>query len=152
MENKTVLTMTKKEYHIESLKASALEMLKNDDDLFCDMVNEMDSWNGYADGFRGFPMYELNDLFCDCKVSDFLDKLGRDFNHNDEYFFDTIYGLESGDSLTDVYRDNVWEADLLDAIIDNANHLYFSDSDFENIINEIIEAQDAEEEDTADNE
>lgn len=29
----------------------ALEMLK-DDDLFVEMVNELDSWNGFTDGFR----------------------------------------------------------------------------------------------------
>ncbi len=122
----------------EELINKAIEELKNDDDLFVDMVNELDSWNGFADGFRGFPMDELDELFYDCKVSDFLDKLGSHFDHNDDYFIDTIYGLESTDDLAEHYRDNVDEGELLDNIIENENHLYFNDSDFEELIQEIV--------------
>ena len=99
---------------------AALRELKDNDDLFVDMVNELDSWDGYADGFRGYPMYELNDLFCDCKVSDFLDKLAPGFNHTDEYMIDTIYGLDSTNDIAGVYRNNVDAENLLDEIIDMA--------------------------------
>lgn len=126
------------------LVKEAIEELKNNDNLFVDMVNEVDSWNGYADGFRCYPMYELDDLFCGVTVSDFLDKLGRDFNHNDDYMVDTIYGLESTDDIVGVYRDNVDEGDLLDQIIEYANHLYFSDSDFEQLISDIQDAKEVE--------
>lgn len=116
----------------------ALEMLNSDDELYVDMVNELDGWNGFADGFRAFPMYEIDDLFCDTKVSDFLDMLGRDFNHNDTYFIDTIYGLESCNDIAAHYRDNADPGDVLDNVIENANNLWFSDSDFENLINNIV--------------
>ena len=130
---------------IEELKAKALEELKNNDELFVDMVNEMDSWNGYADGFRAYPMYELDDLFCDCKLTEFLDKITNDFNLHDEYMVDTIYGLDSTNDITTLYRDNVWEEELLDAIIDNASHIWFSDSDFEELIEEIVNYEEDEE-------
>lgn len=124
----------------------AIEELKDNGDLFVDMVNELDSWNGYADGFRCYPMYEIDDLFCGCKVSEFLDKLTVDFDHNAEYIVDTIYGLDSTNDIESVYRDNVDEGDLLDNIIDYANHIYFNDSDFEDLINEIIDAREADDE------
>lgn len=123
---------------LDELKAKALEELKNNDDLFVDMVNEMDNLNGYADGFRCYPMYELDDLFCGCKLSEFLDKITNTFNLHDEYMIGTIYGLDSTNDITGHYRANVWDDELLDAIIDNANHLYFSDNDFESLIDEIV--------------
>ena len=128
----------------------AISMLNSDGELFVDMVNELDSWNGFADGFRAYPMWELDELFGDCKVSDFLDKLAPGFNNHDEYMVDTIYGLDSTDDIEGLYRDNVYTGELLDNIIDNWNHLYFSDSDFENLINEIVNfsEDDTETEDT----
>lgn len=116
----------------------ALNVLENDDTVFTDMVNELDSWNGYADGFRCFPMDELDDLFGGCTLSDFLNKLAPDFNYQDEYMIDTIYGLSSTNDMAAVYRDNVNAGELLDNIIEYKNHLYFYDSDFENLIDEII--------------
>lgn len=119
----------------------AIEMLNEDDDLFVEMVNELDSWNGFADGFRAYPMYELDELFGDCKVSEFLDKLASGFNHNDDYMIDTIWGLDSTNDVAALYRNNVDAGELLDNIIENANHLYFSDSDFEELINDIVDAR-----------
>ena len=131
----------------DEMMKQAMEMLENDDDLFVEMVNEIDSWNGYADGFRGYPMYEIDELFHGVSVSEFLDKLGRDFDHNDEYFIDTIYGIESTDDLAGHYRDNVDTGDLLDEIISNQNHIYFSDSDFEELIDNIVNYSDDEDDD-----
>ena len=121
----------------------AIAELKENDDLFISCIDELDSWNGFADGFRCWEMWELNEIFYDCKVTDFLDKLGRNFNHNDEYFYDSIYGIESTDSKVDLYRDNVDEGELLDNLIDRYSDLDISwiDSDFDNLLQEIIEAK-----------
>ncbi len=124
----------------EELKNEAIEELKNDDDLFVDMVNELDSWNGYADGFRAFPMYELDDLFYDCKLSEFLEKITSDFNLQDDYIVDTIYGLDSTDDIAGHYRDNVDEDDLLDNILSHVGQLdFWNHEDFKELI-EAIEA------------
>ena len=56
----------------EEMMNKAVEMLKENDELFVDMVNELDSWNGFADGYRGFPMDELDELFGQMKLTDFL--------------------------------------------------------------------------------
>lgn len=124
----------------ETMINKALEMLKDDDELFCSMVDEMDSWNGYADGFRCYEMYELDDLCCDMKVTDFLSALG-DFNYRDNYFYYSVYGIESTDNKAQLYRDNVDTGCLLDDIMRNKNHLYFSDSDFKSLLDEIEEAR-----------
>ncbi|MBR6859826.1 MAG: hypothetical protein IKM73_00705 [Acidaminococcaceae bacterium] len=133
--------------NLETLKAEALEMLVNDDDLFCSMIDELDSWNGYADGFRCYPMDEIDELFCDCKVSEFLDKLAAGFCHNDEYFVDSIYGIDSTSDRASLYRSNVSEESLLDDIIEKYNHLYFYDSDFEELISDIVNYTDDDDDD-----
>lgn len=132
----------------EELVKDAMAMLEDNADLFVDMVNELDSWDGFADGFRCYGMYELDDLFCDCKVSEFLEKVDVDnFNLADEYFADTIYGLRSVDDIYVYYCDNTCVEDVYDAIIENYNHLYFSDKDFEELIEEIVNYSEDDDED-----
>lgn len=132
----------------EELIEKAIEELKDNDDLFVDCVNELDSWNGFADGFRGYPMYELNDLFYGVSVGDFLDKLASGFNHNDEYFIDTIYGLDSCNDLAEHYRDNVDEGELVDRLIEEYNNidLNWIDSDFDELIESIVNYDEDEDE------
>ena len=131
--------------NLYELKREALEILKENGELFVDMINELDSYNSFADGFRAYPMWEIDDMFYDCKVSEFLDKLSSDFNKNDDYFIDSCYGLSSTDNIENHYRDNVSEDELLDEIIENHDHIYFSDSDFEELIRSIANYDESEE-------
>lgn len=126
----------KKNY--DELVENAIEMLETDGELFVDMIDELDSWDGFADGYKVYNMCELDDLFCDCKVSEFLNMLADDFNLNDDYFADTIYGLESIADKEDYYRDNFDCGEVLDNVIDNYNHLYISDSEFDELIDAIV--------------
>lgn len=103
----------------EVLVKKAIEELKNNDELFVDMVNELDNWNGYADGFRAYSMCELDDLHHGMSLSDFLTRITEDFNINDDYFYYSIYGLESTDDIVELYRDNVSEEELFDELIVN---------------------------------
>lgn len=122
----------------DELIKKAIEELKNNDDLFVDMIDELDSWNGYADGFRAWDMCEIDDFYCNCKASKLLDDMTGDFNKYDNYFYFSIYGLESTDNKVDLYRENVDEGELLDNIIDNACHLdFWNHKDFEELIDEI---------------
>lgn len=120
----------------------ALEMLE-DDELYVEMVNELDCWNGFADGFRCFPMDELDDLFGQMPLSQFLDTITDDFNSRDNYMVDTIYGLSSTDYPAEIYRDNTTPEEVLDNILENANNISIYDTDFEELINEILEAREA---------
>lgn len=121
-------------------------MLNNDDDLFINMVNELDSWNGYADGYRAYPMDELDELNSGVSLHDFLESLTGDFNIRDDYFYYSIYGLESTDDIAGLYRDHTDAGEVLDNVIEYYNHLYFSDSEFENLVDEIINYSDDDEE------
>lgn len=125
---------------IEELKAQALETLKNNDDIFVQCVDELDNWSGFADGFRCYSMSELDDFYCDCKVSKLLSDITSDFNLNDDYFYFSVYGLESCNDVAELYRDKVWESELLDELIDKYNHLdiNYIDSDFDELLETIV--------------
>ena len=128
----------------DEMMDKAVKMLKENDNLFCDMVNELDGWDGFADGFRAYPMWELDELFGGMKLTDFLDIITTDFNPRENYFIDTIWGLESTDWLADHYRDNVHEEELLENIIEKRPYLRISDNEFEELLDEIEEAGDEE--------
>lgn len=122
----------------EELREKAIEMLEKDDDLFVDMVNELDCWNGFADGFRGYPMCELDDLFCDTPPTELLRMITDTFNVNDEYFIETIFGLESTDNLAEDYRDNVFTDELLDEILDKYYSISIFDAEFDAIVEDLV--------------
>lgn len=132
---------------IEELRIIAKEALQNDDDLFVSCVDELDSWNGYADGFRAYDMSELDDLHYGMKLSDFLDKLTGDFNIRDNYFYYSIYGLESCDDKAELYRDHVDELELLDNLVYRYYDLDLKQIDPE--FDEIIQAIADEDSETA---
>ena len=122
----------------EEMVTRAIEMLDDDADLFCEMVDELDARNGFADGFRVYNMYELNDLYIDRPVSSLLEDIGGNhFDLSDEYFVDTIYGLRSIDDKYVEYSDNVTAAELFDNLLDNYNHLSIRDSEFAELMEEI---------------
>lgn len=123
------------------LMEKAVNELKTNDDLFCEMVEELDNWNGYADGFRAYDMSELDELHYGIKLSDFLARLTKDFNLQDDYFYYSIWGLESTDDKTALYRDNTDPGEVLDNILEYRNHLYISDSDFEDLLDKIEDAR-----------
>lgn len=128
----------------DELITEAIETLDNNDDLFCRCVEELDSYNGFADGFRCYPMDEIDELFCGVSIGDFLDKLGSDFNHRDNYFVDTIYGLESTDYPEEIYRDNTDSGEVLDNLIREGNNIDLScyDSEFAELLDEICNYDD----------
>lgn len=132
---------------LEEMREEAIEMLENDDELFCNMVEELDSWNGYADGYRAYGMDELDEQYYDCPASKVINDLTEDFSINDNYFYFSIYGLESCDDKAELYRDNTTEEEVLDAVLDNYPHLWFSDTDFKDLIEEIDNYDEDEEED-----
>ncbi len=123
----------------DELVNQAIDELTNNDDLFAACVDELDGWNSFADGYRCYNMFEIDDLFSDCKVSEFLDKLANDFNHTDNYFCDTIWGISSTDDKAGFYRDNTTPEEVFDALLDNLCHINLNwiDSDFNDLMNDI---------------
>lgn len=125
----------------DDLFNKATEMLENDDDLFVECVNELDSWCGFADGFRGYPMWEIDDLFGNIRISEFLDKLSGDFDHTDDYFVDTIYGISSTNDLASYYRENLYESDVVERLISDWSNISISDNDLCEIIDSIVNGE-----------
>ena len=57
------------------------------------------------------------------------------------YFYDSVWGIESTDFVEDVYRDNTDSESVLDALLDNIGGYfkpYYNDGEFEDIIDELI--------------
>ena len=133
------------------LMKKALEMIKEDDEIMMNLVDELDSWNGYADGFRAYDMYELDDFYCGVSATKLLQDLTADFNKYEDWFYFSIYGLESTDDKAALYRDNIDEGELLDDVIGNFNHIWIPDGEFRDLLESIVnytEDDEAEEEST----
>lgn len=112
-----------------------IEMLENDDEMLVKVVKELDDWNGYLDEDRLFYMWELDDHWCNCKVSDFVDKLG-DFNSRDEFFYYHLGNINSFDGdEAEWYRDRVDIGDVFDSLVAYQNHLWLDD-ELKNLLEE----------------
>ena len=122
----------------EELRNELVEMLEADDELFIEMVNEVNSWNGAFDEARAYSMDELDEILCGLSPTEVIEALGDDFNINDDFFYDTIWGLESTDYLEEHYRDEVDVNDLVYEIEENFKHLYCTDDDFWAIAEELV--------------
>ena len=123
-----------------------VEILETNEETFVRCVEELDSWNGFADGFRCFPMDQLDDLFYNCKVSEFLDQLDlSNFDLSDAYIVDTIYGLQSTNDVAEVYYDNLIVGDVIDELISTYGNidLKMIDPELDELVG-MIDSQDYE--------
>ena len=135
----------------EELINKALELLA-DDGTFVEAVNELDSWDGFADGYRAYDMSELDELTYGMTVSKFLEQLTGDFNINDNYFFWSIYGIESCDDIAELYRSHTDAGEVLDNLVDNYTNVYFWSKELEEVVTEIAEYDEDEEAEDLDRE
>ena len=110
---------------------------ENEGDFICAM-DDLDSWCGYLGDDRYYPMSDIDDHFCDVKVSDFLDRLSGDFNHNDNYFKYGVYGLESSNEVD--YSDYL-DRYAIQAMYENAHRINLPEE-----IRELFEEYDTQEE------
>ena len=101
--------------------------LKNDDDAFIEVVEELIHWNNFID-VEAFPMDEIDEICYGMKPSELIEKMTSDFNLSDDYFYFSIWGLESCNDRAELYRDECEIDDIIDAIEDYYSHLSFCDS------------------------
>jgi len=116
-----------------------LDYLKDNDELFNRLCEELDSWNGYLDDDRYYPMYELSELLSGKDLVDVLlmAHFGN-FNPTDEYFRFNGYGnLESSDYID--YSDHLdkW---FVQELVDERAHIDIDDPDLEEMLDELEEA------------
>lgn len=123
-----------------------LKLFKENEELFNETIEELDSYNGYLGDDRYYPMEELDEFYNGTSATEILtrafyghDEYGDDssFNPNREYFSYNGYGnLISSD-----YKNYSYLLDeyFIESLIDNANHLYLDDE-----VEEIIDSMDEE--------
>ncbi len=117
----------------EMIKAVLVEKLEINDDLFIEACEELDSWNGYLNDDRCYEMNEIDDILYGKKPSEIIDMIDGTFDSSCEWFYFSIYGLESCSSKIDHYKDVVSSNELLEDLISNYANIseLTSDSDFD---------------------
>ena len=111
----------------EYVRNTLAEYLKNDDDAFVEAVEELIHWNNFID-VEVFSMDEIDEICYGMKPSELIEKMTSDFNSSDEYFYFSIWGLESCNDRAELYHDECDIDDVIDAIEDYYSHLNFYDS------------------------
>ena len=87
-----------------------IEYFKNNEEIFNDCIEELDSYNGYLGDNRYYQMYDLNEFYKDTEPLEILyrtyygrdddtwttdsngEKIYGEFNPNREYFYYNGYG------------------------------------------------------------
>jgi hypothetical protein len=87
-----------------------IEDVASDDDLVS-VVNSVTCWNGALGEYNFYWMEDLDELFGEMRLTEFLDKLAPNFNTGHDGFRETIYGIESCDisDVADDIKDNAEE-------------------------------------------
>lgn len=124
----------------ENIIGRIIEYFRDNEELFNECIEELDSWEGYLGDNRYYEMEEIDELYCDAKPSYLLERAfyGHDedewtedangnitygeFNPNRSYFCYNGYGnLVSTD-----YKDYTAHLDsyAIEAMQDNRRHVY----------------------------
>lgn len=120
----------------QDILAQVKEWFESNEDAFCEVIEELDSYNGYLGDDRYYPMYELDEFYSNTEPTEILTRAyyGHDdetwtlnddgtknfststFNPNREWFYFNGYGnLVSSDykdyscHLDDYFVDEVFE-------------------------------------------
>lgn len=113
----------------------ASEVLQEDSDLFVRMCEELDNWNGFLGDTRMFDMSEIDEFFS--KPSELLDKM-NDFDADDDYFYFDVYGVTTASDKYDIYSDNFDADEVIDAIVENYNHIDIDDATLKELVEIIV--------------
>ncbi len=103
-------------------KKEAFEILKEDDELFTAVIEELCRWNSFLDE-QLFDMSELDDFYYKTPATKLINDLNDDFNINDNYFFFDCYGLHSANDKIEHYLDYTSYEEVFDNMISNASHI-----------------------------
>jgi hypothetical protein len=110
-----------------------LDMIQADSDLTAEICDELDSWNGFLGDDRCYCMSDIDDLLYGKKPSEIIDMITADFDSSCEWFYFSIYGLESCDDRADFYLDCHSHEEILDEYLDYYSHCDLSNTDLEEL-------------------
>jgi hypothetical protein len=132
-----------------------LDMIKADSDLFVEVCEELDSWDGFLGDDRCYNMDEIDEILGDRKPSELLNMITSDFDFNDDYFYFNGYGnLKSCDDKADVYLCSFDREEILDEYLVNYFRYDLSRKydDFEKLAEELNDYTDEDVENETDEE
>jgi hypothetical protein len=142
--------MTNRENKIKAI----ISFFEDNEVIFNDCIEELDSWNGYLGDDRYYEMDELSELFCDTDPVELLNRafFGHDnetwttdsrgnreygpFNPNRSYFTFNGYGNLVSANYKD-YSDHLCEY-FVDSLAENVQHIYAVEDNAE--LSELIAA------------
>lgn len=78
-------------------------------------------------------MSDIDEILYGKKPSDIIEMISSDFDKTCDFFYFSIYGIESCDDRADHYLDNFSDEDILDSYLNNACHCSLSNGDFEEL-------------------
>lgn len=124
----------------EEIKKQILEYFRENNDVFSDVLEELDSWNGYLGDDRVEPMEFLDEIYAGTEPSEILrrafyghdadtwtldsdgEKRYGEFNPNRDYFYFNGYGNLVSTDYRD-YSDRLCE-DIVDTLYEKRPHLW----------------------------
>jgi hypothetical protein len=110
-----------------------LGMIRTDSDLLVEICEELDSYNGFLGDDRCYYMSEIDDILYGKNPSDIIEMISSDFDKTCDFFYFSIYGLESCGDKADHYLDCFSDEDILDEYLKNGCHCNLSNGDFEEL-------------------
>ena len=126
---------------MRNFREELIELLENDEVVLCDAVHACNQYNGSFDEEVCYPMEMLDEMLYGLTPLEILNKVTDDFSTNDEYFYFTIYGVESCDE--EDYSHLTTE--VADVIIDDVPYSYW-DSEIKELFDDIEYENNEEEE------
>ena len=116
-------TFDSKQDFINYIEEKMIDYWKAHNDSFSRVCENLDSWDGFLDSNRIYPMDKLDDLLYDKKPSEVLQMVDTDnFNYNDDFFYCDIYGIRSTDEKD--YSNYVDYSDVFDELIDDYGKIF----------------------------
>lgn len=106
----------------DDLIDKAVGMLEDDNDLFTNCVDILDSYNGFASDYRLFDMYDLDDELSDKTPTEIIELVAdTGFNTNDDYFCYDGYDIYSVCDKYEHYINHTDEQEVIDNLLSEFN-------------------------------
>lgn len=128
---------------LELRKKEIIQTIK-DDITATDLLNiaqGVNSWDGGLEEYNFYDMEFFDVLFCDKSPLEILDSVDKDFNTMDNYFKDTMYGLESMTSYDVECELESIQDEIITVFIDNLDeyipNCYFDNSEMTELFEEL---------------
>ena len=135
----------------KELISNLIEGKLDDDDIFEEVALEMDDYEGSLNDSRCFPMCDLDEMLGEKKPSEVVEMLTSDFDKDDDYFYFSIYGLESTCDPVSIYRDEIDYSDMVDWLERWGIKGSVNDDEFEELV-EMLYNESYDDEDMTDEE